>query len=175
MAVELAVRRLRPERKQEVGEAPVGAALPCRAEGAVLRAPGNVGDAVLRRADVDRVIQRLVLAQLVDIDMAAVQIAEMRRVDLALDRLQVIAIALDHADVDLGVGRVEDLQRGQGRRLGPCAHIDPDEAGAFDRRIRLRLHLVPELLLRCHVGHVETVAGDVELPAVIDAAPAASA
>ena len=131
MAVELAIRRLRPEGKKEIGEAPIGAASAGRTVSAVLRAPGNVGHLILRRPDRDGVIERLVLGELFGIDMAAVQVAEMRGVDLALDRLQVVAITLDHADVDLAVGCIEDLQRRQRRRLGARPHIDPDQPGTF--------------------------------------------
>ena len=96
----------------------------------------------------------------------------MRGVDLALDRLQVVAIALDHADVDLVFRRIEDLEGGQRRRLAR-AHVDPDHAGALDRLVGLGMDLVLEVLLRRHARHVDALARRVELPAVIEAAQAA--
>ena len=127
----------RPEREQEVAEAPVGLAGPDLAVAGVLRAPGRFGHVVLRRAVDDRVPDRLVLRQVVEIDVAGVQEAEMRGVDLALERLQIVAVALDEADVDLVFGNVEDLERRQRRRLGARAHVDPHHAGALDHLVGL--------------------------------------
>jgi hypothetical protein len=80
---ELASGDLAPERKQEVGEAPVGAVASGGAVGGVLRAPGGVGDMVLRGAVSDGVEDRVVLGDIVGMDMAGVQEAEMRGIDLA--------------------------------------------------------------------------------------------
>src|SRR5262249_54044473 len=60
----------------------------------------------------------------------------------------------------------------QRRRFGACPHIDPDDAGAFRGRIGLGLDLVLEILRRRHARHVDAIAGNVELPAVVDAADA---
>ena len=98
------------------------------------------------------------------------QEAEVRGVDLALERLQPVAVALDQADADLSRRHVEDLEARQRRRLRVLAHMDPDEAGALDRAIGLGLHLVLEVLAGGRARHVDAVAGDVVLPAVIDAA-----
>jgi hypothetical protein len=116
------------------------------------------------------VAERLFLRHVVWIDVASVQEAEMRGIDLALERLQVIAAALDEAHTDLVVGNIQDFERRQRRRLGARPHIDPDESGALDRLVGPRLHLVLEVLMRRHARHVDAVARDVELPAVIDAA-----
>ena len=67
-------------------------------------------------------------------------------------------------------GRSSTSKRGQRRRLGALAHVDPDEAGALDGAVGLGLHLVLEVLVLGHVRHVQAVARNVELPAVIDAA-----
>ena len=88
--------------------------------------------------------------------MTAVQMAEMRRVDLALDRLQVVAVALDHADVDLVVRRVEDLQAGSGG-ASARAHVDPDQPGALDRAVGIGPHLLLEVLFRRHARHVDAL------------------
>ena len=96
----------------------------------------------------------------------------MRGIDLALERLQVVAVALDEADLDLVLGHVEDLEGGQRRRLGARAHVDPHHAGALDRLVGPCLHLLLEAGRR-QARHVQAVAGNVELPAVIDAAQTA--
>ena len=169
VAAELAVGRLRPERKQEVAEAPVGATRPGLAIAGVLRAPGRFRQVVLRRAVGDGVEDRLILGEIVRIDMAGVQEAEMRGVDLALERLQPVAVALDEADADLVLGNVQDLEGRQRRSLGARSHVDPDDAGALHDLVGFRLHLLLEARRR-QARHVHAVAGDVELPAVIDAA-----
>ena len=171
MAVELAVGRLRPERKQEVAEAPVGPARPGLAIAGVLRAPGHVGEVVLRRTVGDGVEDRLVFREIVRFNMAGVQEAEMRGVDLALERLQPVAVALDEARADFVLGHVQDLECRQRRHLRARAHVDPDHAGALHDLIGLGLDLLHEARRR-HARHVHTVAGNVELPAVIDAANA---
>ena len=81
---ELASGNLAPEWKQEVGEAPVGAVASGGAVGGVLRTPGGIGDMVLRGAVGDGVEDRVVLDDIVGMDMAGVQEAEMRGIDLAL-------------------------------------------------------------------------------------------
>src|SRR5438067_10181020 len=61
VTAELAVGCLAPEGKQEVGEAPVGAIWAGRAVGGVLRAPGGIGDMVLRGAVGNGVVDRIIL------------------------------------------------------------------------------------------------------------------
>ena len=71
------------------------------------------------------------------------------------------------------LGQVQHFERGQRRRLLARAHVGPDEARALGHLVGLGLDAVLEVLRRRHVRHVEAVAFDVELPAVIDAAQAA--
>src|SRR5262245_63582167 len=97
VACELAVRRLGPERKQEVAEPPVSTPRARLTVTRILRAPRSIGQMIFRRAVGNGMAQRLILRQLVGIHMAGVQEAEMRGIDLPLERLQVIAIALDEA------------------------------------------------------------------------------
>jgi hypothetical protein len=47
--------------------------------------------------------------------------------------------------------------------------MDPDHAGALDRAVGFRLDLLLEIRRR-HARHVQAVAGDIEFPAMIDAA-----
>src|SRR5260370_17493825 len=71
VTAELAIGCLAPERKQEVGEAPVGAVRTRRAVARVLRAPGGIGDMVFGRTVGDRVVDRIILGPLVAIDAPA--------------------------------------------------------------------------------------------------------
>src|SRR5579859_1615160 len=96
----------------------------------------------------------------------------MRGVDIALQRLQIIAVALYEGRSDLGVGNAQNLECRQRRRLRPRSHIDPHEPGTLDRAVRFGADLVLEILMRRHIGHVDTSAGRIEFPAVIDAADA---
>src|SRR5581483_6011845 len=105
-----AVGSLRPEGKQEVGEPPVGLAGSGGAVASILRAPGGIGEMVLRRPIGHGMTDGLILGEVVRLDMASVQKAEMRGIDLALERLQVIAVALDEAHVDLVLRDVQDLE-----------------------------------------------------------------
>jgi hypothetical protein len=104
---------------------------------------------------------RVVLRNIVGIDMASVQEAEMRGIDLALNGLQVIAVALDEGDANFVIGQVEDFERRQRRDLCLRPHVDPDDARALDRLIGLGFHLMLEILVRRHTRHVDTVARDV--------------
>ena len=73
---------------------------------------------VLRRTVGDGVVDRIVLRHVVGIDVAGVQETEMRGIDLALERLKIIAFALDEGDADFVVGNVKDFEPRQRRRLG---------------------------------------------------------
>ena len=148
MLGELAVRHLGPERKQEIAEAPGGAAGAGGAVARIGRAPGGVGDVIVRRADRDGVEDRIVVGEVVRIDMAGMQKSEMRGVDVAFERLQIIAMALDEEHADLVVGNAQDLEARQRRRFGARSHIDPHHAGAFDHAVRLG----PTLCLKSWCG-----------------------
>src|SRR5579863_6614954 len=98
--------------------------------------------------------------------------ADMRGVEIAFDRLQPIAPALDETDLDLLGGREAGLERRQCRRTRAVAHIDPDDAIALGCQISLGVDLVLEMLALRNIRHVEAVAVDIVFPAVIDAANA---
>jgi hypothetical protein len=104
MLGELALGLLCPKWEQEVGESPAGAAGACRTVGRVLRAPWGIGDVVFRCPDRDSMVDRVVLGHVVGIDMAGVQEAEMRSIDVAFQSLQIVAVALDAAHADLVIG-----------------------------------------------------------------------
>src|SRR5258707_14210275 len=71
VTAELAIGCLAPERKQEVGEAPVGAVRTRRAVARVLRAPGGIGDMVFGRTVGDRVVDRVILGPAAGFAVAA--------------------------------------------------------------------------------------------------------
>jgi hypothetical protein len=164
------LRLLGPERKEKIGEAPIRAARPGRTVSGVLRSPRAVGHGILRRAVSNCVADRVIFGQVVWIDVAGVQEAEMRRVNVALERLQIIAVALDAGHADLVIGYEQRLQRRHRRRLGLCPHIDPNQPSPFESLVGLRPHLMLEILGWRHARHIDAVALGVKLPAMIDAA-----
>src|SRR5262249_39326732 len=115
VTAEFAIRRLGPEWKQKVGEAPITMTGTGRAVARILRAPVSICYIVLRGANGDGLAERLPLRHVGRIDVARVQEAEMRSVDIALERLQVIAVALYKAYADLVVGDVKNFERRQPR------------------------------------------------------------
>jgi len=100
------------------------------------------------------------------------QKAEMRGVDIALERLQPVAFALHEVDLQIGRRHQRGLDRRQWRRLLARTHIDPDQAIAFGDHIGLSFDLVFEVLMRRRVRHIDAIALRVVFPAVIDAADA---
>jgi hypothetical protein len=71
VTVELAVWRLRPEWKQEIGEAPVRSARAGFTVSCIRRAPGSVGDVILRGTNPDLVAQWLFLSEIIRIDVTS--------------------------------------------------------------------------------------------------------
>ena len=59
---------------------------------------------------------------------------------------------------------------GQRRRHLARAHVDPDHAVTLLRWVRPRVHLRLEVALRRLRRHVDAITGDIELPAVVNAA-----
>src|SRR5262245_61031038 len=96
----------------------------------------------------------------------------MRGVNVAFERLQVIAGALceNYGQFLLRQQRRFDLWERRGLLGG--THVYPDNTGAFGHLVRLGPHLLFEILVRRNARHVDAAAGNVELPAVIDAAQA---
>src|SRR5215831_1561531 len=126
MARELAVWYLCPEREQKVAEAPIDLAGSRRAVARILRAPRPVGQMIFRCTVEYGMTDRFVLRQIVGIDMARMQEAEVGSVDLPLQGLQVVAVALNEADLDLVLRHVEDLKTGELGRLGARTHVNPN-------------------------------------------------
>jgi hypothetical protein len=114
------------------------------------------------------VAQRFVFGDIIDIDMAGMQEAEMRGVDLAFERLQIVAVALNETHADLTIRNIQDFERRQRRRFGARPHIDPDDAGALNHPIGFRLDLLFEIRRR-HAWHIEAIASNIEFPAVVNA------
>ena len=129
----------------------------------------RLGHAVFRRAIDDEIAPAIVLG-LRRACRAEMQNADMRGVEIALDRLEPIAMPLHEADV-LALARLEaGLEQRQARRLGRIAHIDPDHAVALRRQIGLGADPVLELLALGQIGLIDAIAVDIVFPAVIDAA-----
>jgi hypothetical protein len=80
--------------------------------------------------------------------------------------------ALNEADPNLVLWQVEDLKAGELGWLGARTHVNPNYAGALDHLVGLGLHLLHEAGRR-NAWHIHAIAGNIELPAVIDAAQAA--
>ena len=96
----------------------------------------------------------------------------MGRVDVALQDLQPVAVLGDLRGDVLRLGDERPFHRGERRGRAARAHVRPDDAAALLTWIRDGSDLVLEIALGRLVRHVETAPGDVELPAVVDAAQA---
>jgi len=124
---------------------------------------------ILGRAIDDGVTAEARRVGLLGLVRADMQEAEVRGVDVAFEPLQPIAVALDAEQIALAVAEQHRLEHRQLRRLRPRAHVSPDQAVALDSGIGLGLDLLRKGLVLRHVRHVEAVAFDIELPAVIGA------
>src|SRR5439155_6892194 len=93
-------------------------------------------------------------------------------VELAFETLHPIAVPLeDRNALRVGVEEVRFHVR-QRRRLLPRDHVSPDDAVALLAGISPRFDLGLEIALRRFRRHIDALAADIELPAVIDAAQA---
>ena len=104
------------------------------------------------------------------LDRAGVQKAEMRGIDIALQRLHPVAFALPAGHQCLFRRAQQRFERGKGWRHFALAQIDIDEPAALGDLIGAGLYLAAEILFGRQVRHIEAIALGVELPAVIDAA-----
>ena len=93
----------------------------------------------------------------------------MGRIDVALERLQIVALQEGLLQVAVLLRRGEELVARQQRRLA-LAHIGEHHAGALDDRIGGVPDLVLVAALRRLRRLLQTAAGDVEKPAMIEAA-----
>ena len=110
VAFELTIGNLGPERKQEVAETPIGAVGTGRAIAGVLRSPGRISEMIFGGTAGNGVAQRFVFGDIIDIDMAGMQEAEMRGVDFAFERLQIVAVALNETHADLTIRNIQDFE-----------------------------------------------------------------
>jgi hypothetical protein len=162
IATEWGGGRLRPERQAETGEAPIQVLLVLLAESAI--------------KDTDLGIHHLIFgsaigeSRILAMRQATVQETEVRCVDLALQGLEIIALPLHAPDAPLFVIQTKRLEAGKLRRGVPRPRIDPDESRLFPNAVRLCLDAVMRGQRTRQVRRVDTVAFDVELPTMIDAA-----
>lgn len=169
------------ERQQELGDAPVvflvrGDAARADAQAVVggpheepgrpvLRHVADAADGLLtlgeRHADLGRIEQ-------------AVQDADVAGVDAAFHALRPIVLLQALADVTMRGRHQSPFQLGRHRRhVRLVAEIGPDHPAPLDDRIGLGLHLGTQRRIGGLGGHVEDIAVNVELPAVVDAPQAA--
>ncbi len=112
---------------------------------------------------------RVAFLEILGLDVAGMQKAEMRGVDVAFETLEPVAFALQYCDRQVLLGNEQRLVHGHGRRLGACTHIYPDQAGALIHLVAPGADLLLEVLRRRHIRHFEATPFDIEFPAVIDA------
>ena len=117
-------------------------------------------------------MDRMAVRHIVRFDAAHMQKAEVRGIDIALQRLQPVALPLDHSDNRFALWHQVGFERGEFGHLFSLAHIDPDNAVALLHRIGLGPHLVGEVLLFGEVWLLQALAVCAEFPAMIDAADA---
>ena len=114
-------------------EAPVDLAWRTGPVGRIHGAPVGVGYVILGRAVGERVAPEMAGLSILGLDPAHVQEAEMRGIDVAFERLQIIAFALHHEQIALAVvGDHDQFEHRQRRRLLARAHVGPDQAVALD-------------------------------------------
>ena len=160
----------RVEGEQEVGDAPVVRVRLRRAIRAVHDAEVRVGHLVPRRAVGERVPGPAVRRHLGGVHAAEVQVHGVAGVDVALQRLHPVAVALVHLDAVVGEHRGLELRHRRRRR--PRSQVRPDESAALHTGIGHGPDLLLEVALRRLDGHVDAAAAHVELPAMIDTAQA---
>ncbi len=173
VALEAIARVANPERQDEVGEAVMVKPLHCRAGCRIHGPVRHLADADFRRLVLDEIGVRIIRIHAVRINAAGVQEGQVRRIDVAFQRLQPVAVSLEESDVPV-VGFLERgfylRQRRRGRLL--LAHVDIDKTALLRRAIGDGLGACRILVLVRQVRLIETIAVNVEFPAVIDAADA---
>ena len=102
----------------------------------------------------------------------AVQEPGVAGVDVAFQGLHPVAPAVEGRHLALLLRHVHPLEMRERRRLCARAHVGPDHPGGLPARVAGRPDLLLERALRRLVRHVHAAPGDVELPAVVDAAQA---
>jgi hypothetical protein len=160
-----------PERKNKTREAMMlmsfhGGALR-RVHGAELR----LGDVDARRLVHDAVGRWIIRIHPAAVDVARMQKSEMGCVDIAFDRLQPIAFPVGERDVSV-VGLVwhDRVNLRKRRRHRALAHVDEHQPALLAGLVGGCRHAGRILVLVGKVRLIDTVAVDIELPAVIGAA-----
>ena len=91
-------------------------------------------------------------------------------VDAPLDGLRVVRLLVIPRDVPVALGHSQVFEVGQFRPQVPGAHVGPADAPCLDDRVADELDLLLERALVRLGRHVDALAGDVVLPAVVGAA-----
>ena len=121
------------------------------------------------------VAERVVVALGADVkrivlELAAVQPGAVAGIDAAFERLQPVALLQALGDVALLERHRAPFELGQRRLLVRRTHIGPQHVAALDQRIGLELDLRAEAGLHRLRRHLDALAVDAVLPAVIGAA-----
>src|SRR5262249_55628250 len=94
---------------------------------------------------------------------------EMNRIDIALVRLEVIALVKDLFNADMARGGFKKIIVGKQRQLS-WSHIREDDSCSFLTRIGKVLYRIPVLAATGLAGLLETAAADIIKPTMIEAA-----
>ena len=113
------------------------------------------------------------LEQRVAVQAAGVQERHVAGVDAAFERLQPVALLQPLRREGLALGDGDELPLGQRRLLRGIAEVRPEHVAALDQGVGLQLHVFAEVARLRLARHLDGLAGDVVLPAVIRAAQAA--
>src|SRR6476660_1364372 len=94
----------------------------------------------------------------------------MARVDSAFNSLREVTGFVPHGNEALIFREQVPFKLWDARRLLARPHVGPDDSAALFTWIGLLPDLVLEVRFRRFVGHIDAAPGNVELPAVVDAA-----
>src|SRR5215471_15940987 len=158
------------EREEEVGEAPVVRVLFGRTVSAVAGPKFCIGDGVAWGSLLNLVMQEVALVGILQGQVAHVQEGKVHGIDVALERLHIVAVTDHGGDATLGIHI--GLEVREWRRCLARPHVRPNDATTLHARIRDGPYLVLKIALGRLAGHVNAGARHIELPAVVYAAQA---
>jgi hypothetical protein len=166
-------RDQREPREDELRDAPVeriGLAVAAAEQREPALVPLDLEDDVAVGLDV--VVGLGALVERVVVDLELVHEAHVRGVDAAFHGLQVVAFLQPLGHEHVALGQVGPFDAGWLGLLVLRAHVGPDDAGALDARVAGDGHALAHLRLVGRLRHVDALAVDVELQAVVAAAHA---
>ena len=120
----------------------------------------------------DLVVQEVALVGILQGQVTHVEEGKVHGVDVALERLHIVAVSNHRGDATLGVHVGFEVR--QWWRCLARSHVRPNDAAALYTGICNGPYLVLKIALRRLAGHVDAGARHVELPAVVHAAQASA-